>query len=328
MAPIYLMKGLKPKHKMKTISDLAKLLGVSKEFLCGIFDELCSDDTKLYTSWEVPKRSEGTRRIDAPRDRLEFIQKRINERILQHTQIHKAALGGIRGKRLRDNLKLHVGKPMVGNFDLEAFFPNITPKQVYTMFCAIGTAPDVSRVLTRLITFQGKLPQGTPTSPMAANLVAGYGGCSCLDGRLEGLCQGHKSKHGKWIDDITISGPLHLKKLKPTVEKIIEQSGFKANNKTCFASYRQSQIVTRHVVNVKPNVTKDKKRTLRAMLHKCRTNGPDQPDKTRVRGMIAHFQSINPEIAAKFLKDFNSIQLLATIEREPKVTGVAPCNLG
>jgi len=52
------------------------------------------------------------------------------------------------------------------------------------MFCAIGAAPDVSAVLTRLITLQGKLPQGTPTSPMAANLVAGYGGRSCLDGSL------------------------------------------------------------------------------------------------------------------------------------------------
>jgi RNA-directed DNA polymerase len=309
MVPIHLMRGLKPKHKLRAISDLVRHLGICEGFLCEILDELCADDTKLYKSWEEPKKSGGTRPIDAPREKLNFIQKRIHERILQRTPIHKSAMGGIQGKRLSDSLKLHVRKAMLGNFDLETFFPNITSKQVYKMFCAIGAAPDVSVVLTRLITLGGKLPQGTPTSPMAANLVAGYGGHSCLDGRIEGLCQDHKSKHGRWIDDITISGPGYLKKLKPTVEKIIEQSGFKPNHdKTSFASNKESQIVTKHVVNVKPNVTKDKKRQLRAMLHRCKTKGSEPSDKTRIRGMIAHFQSINPDLGAKFLRDFNSIQ--------------------
>jgi len=63
------------------------------------------------------------------------------------------------------------------------------------------------------------------------------------------------------------------------------------------------QIVTRHVVECEPNLTKDKKRELRAILHRCRTKGPDLSDKNRIRGMISHFQSINPELGAKFLKD-------------------------
>jgi len=307
------MKCPKSKHRLRTISDLVRHLRINESFLCEVLDELSSVETKLYRSWEEPKRSGGTRPIDAPKEKLQFIQKRINDRILQRTRIHKAAFGGVRGKRLRDNLQLHVGKPMVANFDLEQFFSNITPKQVYRTFCAIGASPDVARVLTRLTTFKGRLPQGAPTSPMLANVVAGYGGRSCLDGRIEGLCKKHRSDSGRWIDDIAISGPSYLHKLEPTIETIIEQSGFKPNrdiDKRSFLSNKESQVVTRHLVNLKPNVRKDERRSLRAMLHKCRTKGAGMLDKTCIRGKIAHYQSVNPELGAKFLKDFNSIQWL------------------
>ena len=175
---------------------------------------------------------------------------------------------------------------MVANFDIEQFFSNITSEQVCRIFCAIGAAPDVAKVLTRLTTFKGRLPQGTPTSPMLANLVAGYGGRACLDGRIEGLCKKHRSRNGRWIDDISISGPRYLQKLKPTVERIIEQSGFKPNrDKGGFASNKESQVVTRHLVNVKPNVRKDERRRLRAILHKCRTKGPEMfADKSSPQG--------------------------------------------
>lgn len=303
------MRGLKSKHRLRTISDLARHLGIDETFLCEVSDELCSDDKKLYRSWEKEKKPGETRPIDAPSQKLKYVQKRINERILQRTRIHKAAFGGVRGKRLRDNLRLHVGKPMLVTFDMEKFFQNITCKQVYNKFCAIGAAPDVARVLTRFTTFKGRLPQGAPTSPMLANLVAGYGGRFCLDGRLEGLSKKHGSDTGRWIDDIAVSGPEHVKKLKPTVQKIIEQSGFKPNpDKTRFASNKRSQVVTKHLVNLKPNVTKEKKRQLRAMLHEYRSKGPEMPDKSSIRGKIAHFQSIDPELGAKFLKDFNSMQ--------------------
>lgn len=310
------MKSPKSKHKLRTTPDLVRHLGVNESYLCELLDDLNSDDTKLYRSWEEPKRSGGTRPIDAPREKLKFIQERINERILQRTRIHEATIGGVRGKRLIDNLRIHIGKPMVANFDLEKFFSNITSKRVCRTFCAIGAAPDVAKVLMQLTTFKGRLPQGAPTSPMLANLAAGYGGRSCLDGRIDFLCKKHRSRNRRWIDDISISGPRYLKKLKPTVEKIIGQSGFKPNrDKEDFVSNKESQVVTRHLVNVKPNIRKDERRRLRAILHKCMTKGPEMFSKNtveglknRLRGKIAHFQSVNPELGAKFLKDFNSIQ--------------------
>ena len=94
----------KKKHKLRTTSDLARHLGVKKEYLQDILGELDSDASSLYRSWDQPKPSGDTRPIDTPREKLKFVQRRINERILQRTQIDKIATGGVRGKRLKDNL--------------------------------------------------------------------------------------------------------------------------------------------------------------------------------------------------------------------------------
>ena len=309
------MRSHRSKHRLRTEIDVVRHLGISESFLRELLNELDSDETKLYHSWPQKKKQGGTRPIDAPVEKLKFIQRRINDRILQPIKIHKAAMGGVRGKHLRENLLLHVGAPMLSNFDLEQFFLNISADQVFRTFRSIGCAPEVAQVLTRLTTFKGRLPQGAPTSTMLANLVAGYGGKGCLDGRIEGLCRKHNARNGRWVDDISISGPRYLRRLKPTVEGIIEQAGFKPNrDKTSFASRNESQIVTQHRVNAKPNTAKEERRRLRAMLHKIRTHGPDAIEgttrdelKNRLQGKIGHLVSVNPTVGHKFLADFNSI---------------------
>ena len=312
------MNRLKPKdhHKLRTVSDLAHHIGVNVGHLYELIIELRSDEAGLYYSWNEPKKSGGTRPIDAPIDKLKMVQNRINERMLQRTRIHQAACGGVRGKRLSDNLKPHLRQQMVVGFDLKSFFPSISSKQVYCTFCSMGASPDVARILTRLTTFKDRIPEGAPTSPMIANLVAGYGSQSCLDRRIEGLCTKHRSHYTRWVDDITISGPMYLPRLQSTVERIIDQSNFSPNkDKTCFASKKESQVVTGHIVNVKPNIKKSERRKLRAILHRCRTQGPEAVAigsvkrlKQQLRGKIAHIQSVNPEVGAKFLKEFDSIR--------------------
>jgi retron-type reverse transcriptase len=304
------------RHKLRTISDLARHLGVNEGYLQELWTELDSDETRLYRSWDEPKPLGGTRPIDSPKEKLKFVQRRINERILQRTQINKIVTGGVRGRKLKDNLIVHLGQPMVANFDLKSFFSNITNLQVYRMFTLIGASPDVARMLTRLTTFKGRIPQGGPTSSMLANLVAGYGDMLCLDGRLAGLCGKNKFRLKRWIDDISVSGAPYLKNFEPTIERIINQSGFTPNrNKTTFASKDEAQIVTGHLVNNKPNVREQERRRLRAILHRCKTTGPEgcaqgsiEQLKRRLRGKIAHLSSINPKAGQKLLKEFNSIE--------------------
>lgn len=310
----------KNRHRLNTISDLAHHLGVNEVYLQDLLGELDSDGTRLYRSWDEPKPKGGTRPIDSPREKLKLVQKRINERILQRTQIGKTVTGAVRGRKLKNNLNSHVGQAMVANFDLKSFFSNITNLQVYKMFILIGVSPDVARALTRLTTFKKRIPQGAPTSPMLANLVAGYGGMLCLDGRLENLCEKNQFRIKRWIDDISLSGAPYLKKLQPTIERIIRESDFIPNrNKTSFASKDEEQIVTGHLVNKKANVRKKERRRLRAMLHQFKAKGLEGYDqgsgeqlKRHLRGKIAHLTSINPDSGKKLLKEFNSVKWITS----------------
>jgi len=244
------------------------------------------------------------------------MQKRINRFLLQRTVLPSQVLGGVPGRQLVDNVKLHVGRPMVANFDIEDFFPNISSDRIYGIFLSIGCSKNVAGDLTSLTTYKGRLPQGAPTSTSLANMVMAQGGNRSLYRRLQGLTESMGcGTVSTWVDDITLSGPGHLPKFKKTIDKIIRQSGFNPKErKTEFLRQGERQTVTGLVVNEKPNVPKEYRRKLREQLHRLQTKGPEtfptlpvRKLKASLRSKIAFVQSVNPQAGQKLLIQFNSI---------------------
>jgi hypothetical protein len=125
--------------------------------------------------------------------------------------------------------------------DIENFFPSISSGRVYRTFVdRLGCSPDVAHLLTRLTTLEGSLPQGSPTSTILANLVI-----LPLAWRLDRLASRHCASYGQYVDDVAISGPDHLRRLPPTIKRIITQEGFqpKESKTQAVPSYRE-QVVT------------------------------------------------------------------------------------
>ena len=298
--------------KLRTSKDLSRLLGENEESLI----EISNSAHLMYRSREEPKKTGGKRPIDIPGNRLKWIQSKINKRLLQKTRVHRSAMGGIRGKRLKDNAQKHVGKNLVAKFDLENYFSNISHQQVYDRFCSIGCSPDVARVLTKLTTYKGRIPQGAPTSTMLANLVAGYARDSnSFNARIDSLAKKRRATATTWVDDVTMSGPRYIQKEAKTFEKIARQSGFIPNSdKNEFTDSNQQQFVTGAVVNQKANVSKNYRKTIRAELHQLKVHGPRnvckepiKKIKERIRSKIAHVASLNHQHGNKLLKEFRTI---------------------
>jgi len=312
------VNGRKSHLKLRTLADLARHLDVSMGKLQALAEQLDREreHTALYHSWEQSKKSSGTRPIDAPREKLKRVQKRVNGTILQQLIVHPAARGGVRGRDLLSNVTPHIGKRTVDTYDLENFFLTVTSKRVYEFFCSVGCAPDVARLLTRITTFKGRLPQGAPTSPMLAVLVAGSGNNNSLYQRLQKLADKNNGDFTIYIDDITMSGAAHLPRLSGTIERIVQQSGFKINQKkTRFREPHEQQTVTGIVVNKKPNVPRKERRRIRTVLHHYKNTGVQNETntlKSHLRGKIAHVQSVNPEQGVKLLSQFNAIDWTGT----------------
>lgn len=158
--------------------------------------------------------------------RLKVIQKRLQKNILQKLTIPDYAYGAIKGKDNISNAKRHQGKKYIFTTDLTNFFPSVNHKQVFEMFISFDFSPSVARLLTKLTTYKGKLPQGAPTSPIVANLVfVKTGKC------LKEIAIENNLTFTSFVDDLTFSSPTDFKdKIQDILDAVVED-GFKISHK-------------------------------------------------------------------------------------------------
>lgn len=173
-----------------------------------------------------------TRIINPPNDELKSIQKRINRYITNHIPMPEYAFGGIKCKDNIQNAKLHKGQKYIFQTDLRDFYPFITCKRVYNMFVDKGFSADVASKLTKLTTYNGRLPQGAPTSTTIANLVFEPTGQ-----KLQKLAIQHNLRFSTFVDDVTMSSQNPFQELTPEIIRILREDGFRiSQNKTTYKS--------------------------------------------------------------------------------------------
>src|SRR5207245_666478 len=86
--------------------------------------------------------------------------------------------------------------------DIMNFFPSITPQQVLAVWRKIlNCSPAVAYLLTGLTTCRGRLPQGSATSTLLANLVL-----SSFDAEIRTVCETNGVCYSSWVDDLAFSG--------------------------------------------------------------------------------------------------------------------------
>jgi RNA-directed DNA polymerase len=143
-----------------------------------------------YRSARLDKR-QGIRLLEVPKPRLREIQRKILHRILDRIPPHPAAHGFRKGRSPRTFATPHAEREVVVSVDLRRFFPSIGFDRVVAIFEAVGYRRKVAANLAALcttVTPAGELtgmdrataarlrtthlPQGAPTSPALANLVA------------------------------------------------------------------------------------------------------------------------------------------------------------
>lgn len=229
-----------------SIDHLCKVLNINKLKL----NEILSNIDSFYYEVHIPKFKNGKIKLNkdgTPRDRiinpstgeLKKIQKLIN-RFLQHKIVFEQyAFGGIKKRSNITNAKLHKGKKFVFQTDMQDFYPFINSKSVYKTFCNNNFSADISSILTKLTTYKGHLPQGTPTSSAIANLVF-----SLHAGKqIREFANNNGLTFSTFVDDVTISAPFDFKDKISQILEIIRSNGFKI-------SHSKTSYKTNH-----PNIT-------------------------------------------------------------------------
>jgi RNA-directed DNA polymerase len=275
---------------------LCNLLDVSPDEL----KQITINIDKHYRNFDKSDAKGKVRSFNEPLGRLKKILGSLNK-LLQRVDLPDSVHGGRKGKSTKSNAEPHTGQPMVVAMDIKDFFPGIRPGKVYDMFVEHQhCSPDVARILTRLTTYEGKIPQGSPTSTIVAALVT-----KPLALRLQKLAEFHKGNFTQYVDDITFSGPEHLTKLKKLIAKIVRQEGFKINlAKTKEMRAGTEQTVTGIRVNDGPDVPTKKIAEVRALLDQLESGELEPTEKiiNSLKGKIQYISGPNKGAGKQFTK--------------------------
>ena len=287
-----------------------------------------------YRDFIVPKRSGGKRRIFAPNDETKRLQRRLLRRVLARLSAHPAAMGFERGKSIVTNARAHQGRPVVVRFDLVDFFPSTRAARVRRYFRRIGWNRRATKVLMRLCTHEGGLPQGAPTSPRLSNLV-NYR----IDARLSGMAAALGGVYTRYADDITISladddreapwvihaGPARtfglednadkIRFLRVFVRRVVEEEGYRLHRRKKLSVRRRHhrQTVTGLVVNERVNLPRSTRRWLRAVEHRTRLAA--QANSPTPAGATAYVARKRPTLTPAQLEGWRALRSMIARQR-------------
>ena len=160
-----------------------------------------ANNPALYRTWNERKSNGGTRLIEAPREDLKAVQKRIAE-LLQRVLPPEYLYSPVKGKSYVENAMAHRGSTEVRLLDVADYFGHCTAAAVYRFFYDdLQCAPDVAWILTGLTTRNGHLPQGSPCSP-----ILSFYSCRPMWEKVASIVRSAGCTLTVYVDDITISG--------------------------------------------------------------------------------------------------------------------------
>jgi hypothetical protein len=247
-----------------------------------------------------------TRQIDNPVNQLKVIQQRILKRLLSEVVLPKYMFGAVSGKTTALNAAEHIRNERctVVCMDISSFYPSVTPKHIYRVWnTVLRCPPKIASLLTKLTTFQFRLPQGAPTSPMLANIfLASIFVPVCAEGEELGLVI------TTWIDDIYFSGQ-NARLLIETVRATLAAHGLKtAARKLRILGPSDEKVVTgSRIGRTRTRAPHAVVADIRAAIHRLAVNKVPPEDEDRYRanlaGRLGYLGSVDARDAAS-LRDY------------------------
>ncbi len=125
----------------RTAADVAAALELSVPMLRFFSIHRARERAPHYVEFAIPKRSGGTRLIQAPRRRLKALQRALLPLLVDRLPVSDAAHGFRRARSVRTGAEPHVGKAVLLHADLADFFPTITFARVTRCTSALTRAP-------------------------------------------------------------------------------------------------------------------------------------------------------------------------------------------
>ena len=292
------------------------------------------------------------RNIAVPAPWLMNVQRWVKLNILDHIPPHHSSAAFFKNSSVKDTAQLHCNARWLIKIDLRNFFESIPENRVYRIFETAGYQPLISFELARLCTrvgglaskrnfgryaansemygkiptysnsIMGHLPQGAPTSPHLANLVAKE-----LDKALSELSTEYNLHYTRYADDLIFStknNDLTRDKVRNFIGEVyrdIALNGFSPNSaKTTVSPPGARKVVLGLLVDTgSPRLTREFKSNIRKHLyylqkdtigpstHAERNNSSVYGLRNHLLGLIQYARHIEPNYGNECLQQFNQV---------------------
>lgn len=207
-----LIQKAKQMEQAKSPAALALLLDTHP------FQLLHLSNNPVYQIFTIPKKGGGERLIETPTAPLKKCLQKLNEYLQALYYLHKteAAYGFVAQpdndpapRNIVANARRHIGNPYLLNMDMKDFFHQVYTIRMREVFQQMPFAfnDETVHLLAQLVTFNGRLPMGAPTSPVCSNFAAIQ-----LDNELLMYAKQHGLTYTRFADDLSFSASAPLPK--------------------------------------------------------------------------------------------------------------------
>ncbi len=216
-------RGLPP---VSSVRSLALITGFSRSFLIA----MAVRPHRYYRRFTIPKGC-GIRTISSPKVALKIVQKWFGYYLSRTITLPDSVHGFVPGRSTVTAAKIHCPAKWILSVDIENFFDNVSYDRVEHVLNTLEYSTDAKRILIPLLMLNNALPQGSPASPVLANLAFGE-----ADHRLEAAAAQFNVRLTRYADDVSCSSDLEVvpNGLLNSITAAITESGWSINDTKTF----------------------------------------------------------------------------------------------
>lgn len=220
--------------KIKNPKELAYFVGVPPENLFKLNPAIS------YRSFYINKPGSSEKRlIEYPTGELERVLTRLCDGLqwLYLSHITEAAYGYIRKVKpcadprdILTNARRHLSRKYLLNIDLDDFFHQVDETKLKTLFndySIFSFDSETENLMTKLVTYKGRLPMGSPASPPLSNFAT-----IALDNDLVTWARHHNFVYTRFVDDLSFSSNMRISHSHfSQISEILQAHLFRPDNK-------------------------------------------------------------------------------------------------
>ncbi|HEY3325370.1 MAG TPA: reverse transcriptase domain-containing protein [Planctomycetota bacterium] len=236
----------------------------------GSVEELLSFAATMESHFKPPRKRliKGKwREIDALYPRPKKLLRRLHRFLQRRFRPHPAVHGGAIGRSCFSSARCHLRKRFVVTRDVSNCYPSICTENLCAYLSNMGFAKAVAELLAHLMTVRGRVPQGSPISADALNLLL-----QDADQEIASIAGRLGLSYSRTYDDMILSGndPQQNAYAASLLESVIAAHGLEVNKKKVkkngYQPHSREQLVHGLVVNTGMGVRVNKEYRERARL--------------------------------------------------------------